>query len=101
MENLQLHGFQNNQIAYLEASGLAKCFYAYANYAGAEEIMQIGFNHLSGYVYIALENNGITIASQMGQTPEYITCDFRTGEEHFFDSYDDALKSLDKNWDEE
>lgn len=100
MENLQLYGFNNNQIAYLEAIGISKCFEAYANEAGSEEIMQAGFNHLSGYVYIALEN-GISIASSMGQKVEYITCDFKTGEEHFFNSYDDAYDFLDKNYDEE
>jgi hypothetical protein len=101
VENLKLYGFKNNQISYLEALGLAKCFEAYANFAGSEEIMQIGFNHLSGYVYIALENNGITIGSAFGQKPDYITYDFRTGEEYFFDSYDDAMESLQKNYGEE
>jgi|GEM_PF-1435159 len=100
MENLQLHGFQNNRIAYLEALGLSKCFEAYAKYSGTEEIMQIGFNHLSGYVYIALEN-GISIGSSMGQEVDYITSDFKTGEEHFLNSYDEAVESLDKNYDEE
>lgn len=100
MENLQLHGFTNNQIAYLEAIGISKCFEAYAKEAGSEEIMQIGFNHLSGYVYIALEN-GISIASSMGQEVDYITSDFRTGEEHFLNSYDKAVESLNKDSEEE
>lgn len=58
-----------------------------------EDIMENGFNQSSGYVYIALEN-GIQIASCFGQSVDYIVYDFETGEEHFFDTYEDSLDYL-------
>jgi hypothetical protein len=66
---------------------------AYRDYAFGEDIMETGFNTSSGYVYIALEN-GIQIASCFGRGVDYIVNDFETGEEHFFDTYDEANKYL-------
>jgi hypothetical protein len=57
-----------------------------------ESVEECGFNNKSGYVYIALEN-GIQIASCFGQPVEYIKYDFETGEEYFFDTYDEALNN--------
>lgn len=76
-------------IAYSEAMGLSNCFKAYADYCGGEEIMEVGFNPNSGYVYIALEN-GISICSCLGREVEYLVLDFEDGEEFFFDSYKEA-----------
>ena len=64
---------------------------AFQEYAKGEDIMECGFNTNSGYVYMALEN-GITIASCFGQEVDYIVNDFETGEEHFLDEYEEALK---------
>ena len=64
---------------------------AFQKYAKDEDIMECGFNKNSGYVYIALEN-GVTIASCFGQEVDYIIYDFETGEEHFLDKYEEALK---------
>ncbi len=63
--------------------------------AGSPEIMDegVGMNMNTGYVYIALEN-GIQIASCFGQSVDYIVYDFTTGEEHFFDTYQEAEKFL-------
>jgi hypothetical protein len=47
---------------------------------------------MSGYVYIALEN-GISIASCFGQDVDYIKYDFETGEELFFDTYEEAINN--------
>lgn len=63
---------------------------AYKDYAFGEEIMEAGFNTNSGYVYIALEN-GVQIASCFGQSVDYIVFDFETGEEHFLESYEEAV----------
>lgn len=68
---------------------------AYATNAFREDIMECGFNKQTGYVYIALEN-GVQIASCFGQSVEYIIYDFETGEEEFFDTYEDALKCYEK-----
>jgi hypothetical protein len=65
---------------------------AYQEFAQREDIMECGFNKMSGYVYIALEN-GVTIASCFGQSVDYIKYDFETGEEEFFDTYEEALNN--------
>jgi hypothetical protein len=66
---------------------------AYKEFAQDEDIMECGFNKMSGYVYIALEN-GIQIASCFGQPVEYITYDFENGNEEFFETYKEAYKSI-------
>jgi hypothetical protein len=87
MNNVTLNGFSRPSIAYSESMGLSLCFEQYANIG--EDIMEIGFNQYSGYVYIALEN-GIQICSCMGQEVEFLVVDIENGEETFFDSYEDA-----------
>ena len=62
---------------------------AYQKYAFSEEIMEIGLNNYTGYVYIALEN-GVQIASCFGQSVDFIVTDYDNGEEHFFDTYFEA-----------
>lgn len=86
---LTIHGFDSDSMCYLEALGMSKVFEAYAEIG--ETMMQggIGFNPNSGYVYIALEN-GITICSMLGQDVEYLVTNMNNGEEHFFDSYQEA-----------
>jgi len=68
---------------------------AYKTNCFKEEIMECGFNNMSGYVYIALEN-GIQIASCFGQSVEFIVTDYEDGEEEFFDNYFDAYESMSK-----
>lgn len=70
-----------------------KVLQAYRDNCFKEEIFTTGFNQNSGYVYIALEN-GVQIASCFGQSVDYIVYDFETGEESFFDTYDEAMESL-------
>jgi hypothetical protein len=65
---------------------------AYQEFAQREDIMECGFNKMSGYVYIALEN-GVQIASCFGQSVDYIVYDFETEEEEFFDTYEEALNN--------
>lgn len=81
--------------AYCEAMGLSKVFKAYAENCSREDIMEVGFNDNSGYVYIALEN-GIQISCCMGQDVEFIVTDFETGEEFFLESYEEAVKQLEQ-----
>jgi hypothetical protein len=85
---MEIHNLENP--AYCEAMGLSKVWKAYADECSREDIMQVGFNENSGYVYIALEN-GITIGSCVGQDVEYITTNFETGEETFYNSYQEAI----------
>jgi hypothetical protein len=65
---------------------------AYQEFAQREDIMECGFNKMSGYVYIALEN-GVQIASCFGQSVDYIVYDFESDEEEFFDTYAEAINS--------
>lgn len=86
---LSIHGLSDS-IAYLEAKGLSICFAAYAENSTIEDIMEIGFNPNSGYIYIALEN-GISICSCVGQDVEYLVTNFDNGEEYFFPTYSEAI----------
>ena len=79
--------------AYLEAKGLSKVWEAYAEECASEEIMEVGFNPNSGYVYIAL-GNGITIGSAFGHSVEYIINDPEDGEECFFDSIEETQEKF-------
>jgi hypothetical protein len=92
MENLTIHGINENGPKYCEAIGISKVFAAYAEYCVKEEIMYngVGFNPNSGYVYIALEN-GVTICSMLGREVEYLVTNFDTGNEYFFDTYEEAI----------
>jgi hypothetical protein len=87
--NITINGISES-IAYCEAKGLSKVFLAYADECSREDIMEVGFNHNSGYVYIALEN-GISICSNMGQKVEFLVTNFNNGEETFYDNYKEAL----------
>jgi hypothetical protein len=80
----------SNAIAYCEAKGLSKVFMAYANECTRMEIMAVGFNPNSGYVYIALED-GISMCSNLGNDVEFLVTDFNNGEETFYNSYKEAL----------
>tara|TARA_R110002012_G_scaffold114056_3_gene260198 strand:+ start:1025 stop:1312 length:288 start_codon:yes stop_codon:yes gene_type:complete len=79
--------------AYLEAKGLSKVWEAYYQNCPREDIMEVGFNHNSGYVYIALES-GICIASAFGQDVDYIVTDMEDGTEYFLDDIDEAAEKL-------
>ena len=87
--NITINGIEGS-IAYCEAKGFARVFMAYANQCSREDIMEIGFNPNSGYVYIALEN-GISICSNLGQAVEFLVTNFYNGEETFYDTYEEAL----------
>jgi len=79
-----------NSLGQLDLASYVNVCVDFMTYAPREDIMEVGFNTNSGYVYIALEN-GITIASAFGQEVEYIITNFETGEEHFCETYNAAL----------
>ena len=79
--------------AYCEAKGLSKVFRAYADNCSREDIMEVGFNPNSGYVYITLEN-GISICSMLGQDVKYLVTVFESRIEGFLDTYEEAEKNL-------
>jgi hypothetical protein len=90
---IEIIGLCKDGIAFCEAHGLSQVFAAYANECATEWIMEVGFNENSGYVYIALEN-GVSICSMLGREVDYIVTDFEDGEEHLFDSYEEAQDFL-------
>jgi hypothetical protein len=83
----------DNSLSHCEAKGMGKVWMAYADNCAGEDIMEVGFNLNSGYMYIALEN-GVCIASILGNDVEYIVTDFNDGEEFFFDDYESAIKKM-------
>lgn len=90
--NFDVYNLTSN-IAYCEAMGLSKCFEAYANECAGEDILCVGFNSNSGYVYIALES-GVQICSMLGRDVEFICTDFENGDETFHSNYEQALNSI-------
>lgn len=95
-DELTIYGLSTDGIAYCEAKGLSKVFAAYAEDTGGREcIMYIGFNSNSGIVYIALENS-VQICSSFGQDVDYLVTDTETGEESWYNTYDEAIDSLTK-----
>ena len=86
---------ENKFISKLGSSDLESyilCLQAYQSECYGEDIMEVGFNKNSGYVYIALEN-GIQIASCFGNDVCYIVNDWETGEENFYSTYEKALQN--------
>ena len=90
---MKIHNYEN--MGSLDKKSLELVWKAYNDTRLNEEILEIGFNLGSGYVYIALEN-GVQIASCFGQPVDYIVTDYNNGEEFFFDTYDEAYKKLKK-----
>jgi len=92
---MNLSNFNTEKMSQLKASDFDSWLLvqtAYRHECFNEDIMECGFNQNSGYVYIALEN-GISIASCFGQSVDYIVTDFETGEEHFLDTYNEAVET--------
>lgn len=88
--NITINGIEGS-IAYCEAQGLSIVFNAYSEQCAGEDIMEIGLNENSNYVYIALEN-GISICSNLGRAVEFLVTDFNDGKETFYGTYEKALK---------
>lgn len=96
MENQLIINGLDSHISYCEATGLSKCFKAYADYFANEYIFEVGFNENSGYTYIALEEKNITICSMLGNDVVYLITDFDNGQEYFFSNYKEAELYLEK-----
>ena len=66
---------------------------AYQKNAFREEIEDFGFNTNSGFVYIYL-TNGVCIASAFAQDVTYISTDWDSGEEIFYNEYYNCLHNI-------
>tara|TARA_R110002051_G_scaffold322075_2_gene411615 strand:- start:152 stop:451 length:300 start_codon:yes stop_codon:yes gene_type:complete len=87
--------FDLNTMGSMDVESMHIVIKAFRDLNSNEYIMDggTGFNTSSGYVYIALEN-GITLASCFGQSVDYIVTDYDTGEEHIYDTYEEAENKL-------
>jgi hypothetical protein len=55
-----------------------------------QDIYEVGYNSMSGYTYISLENS-IDLASIMGEPVQFLVTDSEEGTEYFLQTYDEAL----------
>lgn len=86
--------FDLDKMGYQDIESMKLIVDAWYNLADRDIMYEgTGFNTMSGYVYIALEN-GITICSCFGQEVEYLVTDYDTGEEYFFETYEEAETKL-------
>jgi hypothetical protein len=84
--------FDLNKMGSSDIASMNKVINAYREVPHSEhDIFETGFNLNTGYVYIALENN-IQICSCFGQDVEYLVYDYETGEEHWYDTYEEAFE---------
>lgn len=87
---MEIHNFED--FRYAESVGLSKCFAALAEAVKTQkyyiDVMDIGFNPESKYVYIAIES-GVQIVCQSGGDVDYYVFGM-DDEEHFFETYEDA-----------
>ena len=97
---MEISNFDN--MRYCETVGLSKCFKALSELAGHHyiEVSAVGFNDNSGYVYIATEED-VTICSMLGRDVEYLVHCPVTGEEFFFDNYEEAHDKSKAIWEAE
>ena len=58
------------------------------------EPMIFGYNNWSGFYYIAFENIGLSIVLTPQNDVQFMTTDFETGNEEFFDTEEEAMKHL-------
>ncbi len=86
--------FNLDEMGSSDIASMHKVIDAYDNIHSSDKyIMDTGFNTSSGYVYIALEN-GVSICSCFNQSVDYLVTDYDTGEEQFFDTYEEAIEEL-------
>lgn len=55
-----------------------------------QDIYEVGYNSMSGYTYISLENS-IDLASIQGEPVQFLVTDSEEGTEYFLQTYDEAL----------
>jgi hypothetical protein len=78
-----------------EANALTTLFSVYAESDLIDEPMIFGYNTWSGYYYIAFENISLQIVLTSRSDVMFMTTDFETGEEEYFDTEEEAMEYLD------
>lgn len=82
-----------NDLGFSDLQSFCICLEAYNNLFIRLNIEDIGFQQLTGYIYIGLES-GILIASRFGRTVIYMVYDEQNNEDMEFDTYFEALEFL-------
>ena len=79
-----------------QANALSVLFDVYKHTDACSELepMIFGHNHLSGYYYIAFENISLSIVLTPWGDVQFMTTDFETGNEEFFNTEEEAMKHL-------
>ena len=77
-----------------EANALTTLFSVYAESDLAGESICFGYNNWSGYYYIAFENISLQIVLTSRSDVMFMTTDFETGEEEYFDTEEEAMEHL-------
>ena len=77
-----------------EADALATLFSVYAQSNLTGESICFGYNDWSGYYYIAFENISLQIVLTYRGDVMFMTTDFETGEEEYFDTEEEAIEYL-------
>ena len=77
-----------------EANALTTLFSVYAESSFVDEPMTFGHNNQSDYFYIAFENVNLVIALTPRGDVMFVTFDFETGNEEFFDTEEEAMEYL-------
>ena len=85
-------------VTYHEAKALSILMEHYAQSDMCGEAICFGHNNMTGWYYIAFENYSVQIVLDNSRVPMkllWMTTDFETGEEEFFDSEEEAAAHLD------
>ena len=79
-----------------QANALSVLFdvYKHTNICDELEPITFGHNHLSGYYYIAFENISLAIVLTPRNDVMFMTTNFETGDEQFFDTEEEAMEHL-------
>jgi hypothetical protein len=78
-----------------DANALTTLFSVYAQSDLAGECICFGYNDWTGYYYIAFENISLQIVLTYRGDVMFMTTDFETGEEEYFDTEEEAMEYLD------
>jgi hypothetical protein len=89
-----LNGYET--ISSAQANALSVLFDVYKHTDACMELepMIFGHNHLSGYYYIAFENISLSIVLTPQNDVQFMTTDFETGDEEFFNTEEEAMEHL-------
>ena len=94
MENF-LNGYEIVSSAQANALSVLFDVYKHTDACISElEPMTFGYNNWSGYYYIAFENIGWSIVLTPWGDVQFMTTDFETGNEEFFDTEAEAMEVL-------